>query len=64
MVKLYAQDMPVFPPPRRHQMAPFPLDELTHSATLVEAYSTDVILKRHCLVRVEIDTSCTVLNSC
>lgn len=29
---------------------PFPVDELTHGITLVEAYSSDAVLKQHCLV--------------
>eukprot|EP00904_Undaria_pinnatifida_P003587 jgi/Undpi1/13229/HiC_scaffold_8.g02891.m1 len=33
------------------ELLPFPVDKLTHATTLVEAFSSEVVLKRHCLVR-------------
>lgn len=40
----------LLPPHGLVQVLPFPLDKVTRAATLVEAFSSDAILKVHCLV--------------
>ena len=42
------------PPLFLSQLMPFPMDKLTHATTLVEAYTSEALIKRHCLVSAEL----------
>lgn len=42
------------------QLMPFPMDKLTHAATLVEAFSSEAVIKRHCLVSIRSKKKCCV----